>query len=658
MPSPFDFTDPSVIAATGGGGNGLDNISSILDTPDMRRQRLFDTMGGIGAAMLQASGPSRTPMNLGSILGYGLAGGLQAGNEDKYLKRALTGAQIAKARHDMALDKSFSDLLSGGGGAAAATPAPVGNGPATAAMPAMEPSGPYQAVTSTAESGNDPKIVNPTSGASGLFQFLPSTAADVRKNNPDLNLPEDFRTWTEPQQRAAETRFRETNGKVLQAAGVPTTPANLYIAHRAGAQGAQTILNAPPDTQLSTTLPPDWLAQNPDMRTTAGAFVQSAQNRFAGVPGAGVAQGDSVPAGGLKADASGNAIQPAQYKPPAEAQTIQQVIQKIPPGVRQMIGAMGRKEGIAQILKYAEPGSQAALHIPSGQIVFAPKDQIGKDPNLAPTEGAELEVKRGTLANRQEQTAIQNRNARVIMGPNGQPMVNEPLVSADERVSRAQGAGAIEPHADKVMIDQATKEHGELQANALKARTGLAQVQRLSNLLDQVNTNRFTSTTQEIKAMAKGVGIDLEALGIKDNTGPADAAKALSNQFALSLRDPSSGGGMPGALSDSDRKFLAQMVPNLDTTPEGRKLMVDFMSRMYQRQIDLAKVANDYVRGGGVKKDPAGLYATLQQYADSNPIFDPAKDAPTGGMSPMPGGAAPAPAGGADLFKRYGLTPK
>lgn len=161
--------------------------------------------------------------------------------------------------------------------------------------------GGYQATLGGYESGNDPNAVNPQSGAHGEFQFLAQAAEDVRRARPDLNLPPDFRQWTQDQQRAAEPIFRQLNAQRLQQAGIAPTPANLYLAHRAGASGAQTILQAPQDTPLSLLVPPTWLQQNPDMRTTAGQFVQLAQQRFGGPAPGGpqggpqIVQGDSTP---------------------------------------------------------------------------------------------------------------------------------------------------------------------------------------------------------------------------------------------------------------------------------------------------------------------------------------------------------------------------
>jgi hypothetical protein len=150
-------------------------------------------------------------------------------------------------------------------------------------MSSAPPSGGYQGTLGGFESGNNPRAVNPQSGAGGEFQFMPQTWAEVRAKHPDLQLPETPMQASPQQQAAAEARFRDSNARTLQGAGIPPTPANLYLAHRAGAQGAQTLLKADPNAPMAAVVPPAWIAQNPDMQgKTVGQFVQMAQQRFPG----------------------------------------------------------------------------------------------------------------------------------------------------------------------------------------------------------------------------------------------------------------------------------------------------------------------------------------------------------------------------------------
>jgi hypothetical protein len=327
---------------------------------------------------------------------------------------------------------------------------------------------------------------------------------------------------------------------------------------------------------------------------------------------------------------------PVQYTPQAvqAPKTFAQVVQSMPPAVRQMVGVMGPEKGLPLLMKYADPETVPAFDPRSGQMVFVPKTALGS--------GQYQPVEAGNFALAQKREQREGMNADIIPGANGQPQVNQTALDFKKGVSAAQGT---DPQGKMLVgdYDDARKANTELQGGALVARTGIAQTNRLGQLLDQVKTGRFTSSTQEIKQMAKGLGVDLQALGVTDDTAPAQAAQALTGQLALALRNPAGGAGMPGALSDADRQFLTKMVPGLETTPEGRKLMIDYSLRMYQRQIELAKVANDFMRSPEAKRDPNALYQRIQEYADKNPLFSekdipkpPAPSQSQPGSLPMP----------------------
>jgi hypothetical protein len=179
------------------------------------------------------------------------------------------------------------------------------------------------------------------------------------------------------------------------------------------------------------------------------------------------------------------------------------------------------------------------------------------------------------------------------------------------------------------------KELGDMYSGLLRADMNapatINKYQRMSSLLDQVNTGKFTGTTVEIKAAAKGLGIDLNALGVADNVAPAQAARALSNQLALELRNPAGGAGMPGAMSDQDRNFLVQMIPSLENDPKGNKLMVDYRIRLAKREQQVAKMAREYRQKNG--KFDEGFFDGLQAWSDAHPLF------PEATQAPKPGGA-------------------
>jgi hypothetical protein len=185
------------------------------------------------------------------------------------------------------------------------------------------------------------------------------------------------------------------------------------------------------------------------------------------------------------------------------------------------------------------------------------------------------------------------------------------------------------------------KEMGEQYSNILKADMNapatIGKYQRLGGLLGQVNTGKFKGATTDLKAAAKSMGFDLTAMGIADDVAPAQAARALSNQIALELRNPAGGAGMPGALSDKDREFLIQSIPGLENDPAAVGKMIEYRVKLEQRAQKVARMARDYRKKNG--RFDEGFYDQLQEYSDRNPLFSdavpaPAAPAASGSLSP------------------------
>jgi hypothetical protein len=190
------------------------------------------------------------------------------------------------------------------------------------------------------------------------------------------------------------------------------------------------------------------------------------------------------------------------------------------------------------------------------------------------------------------------------------------------------------------------RETGEMYAGMLKADmnapASIAKYQRLGSLLSSVNTGKFKGTTTDLKAAAKSLGVDLNAIGVSDDVAPAQAARALSNQLALEMRNPAGGAGMPGALSDKDREFLVQSIPGLENDPAAIGTMVDYRVRLEKRAQQVARKAREYRRKNGKFDDR--FFDELQDWSEKNPLF------PEGGRKLSPETEA--------LLDKYAPRPK
>jgi len=204
----------------------------------------------------------------------------------------------------------------------------------------------------------------------------------------------------------------------------------------------------------------------------------------------------------------------------------------------------------------------------------------------------------------------------------------QPMSFQDFRKSTAPQTKIEMPPAEKEYDKQSAKDFAELNRDVAKrastANGKIATLNRLETLLSDPNVRQGAGAQAALQAarIAKGVfGIDTEGLG------PAEAVNAISNQFALELRNPSGGAGMPGALSDKDREFLQSLTPGLERTPEGNKLIIDYMKRLAKRDVEIEGLRRDYIKQN--KRLDDGFYDKLSEFSEKNPLFpEAAKAAP------------------------------
>lgn len=139
-----------------------------------------------------------------------------------------------------------------------------------------------------AESSGDPNAKNPNSSASGLGQFIDSTWLDTLKTaRPDLaqgkSDQELLALKSDPQlSRQMTEAYANQNGQKLTAAGFEATPANTYLAHFAGPQGALSILGADPSKPVSEILTPAAVAANPFLKGMSAGDLQAWASRKMG----------------------------------------------------------------------------------------------------------------------------------------------------------------------------------------------------------------------------------------------------------------------------------------------------------------------------------------------------------------------------------------
>lgn len=191
------------------------------------------------------------------------------------------------------------------------------------------------------------------------------------------------------------------------------------------------------------------------------------------------------------------------------------------------------------------------------------------------------------------------------------------------------------PPSEKEYDKQAAKDFAELNRDVAKrgmsANGKIATLNRLETLLTNPNvrTGAGAQTALTLARAAKSLfGIETEGLG------PSEAVNAIANGFALELRNPSGGAGMPGALSDKDREFLMSLTPGLERTSEGNKLIIDYMRRLAKRDIEIEGLRRDYIKQN--KRLDDGFYEKLADFSEKNPLFPEADRAALAQRAPVP----------------------
>jgi len=189
-------------------------------------------------------------------------------------------------------------------------------------------------------------------------------------------------------------------------------------------------------------------------------------------------------------------------------------------------------------------------------------------------------------------------------GPNGQV---DPAMLAKTAAGRAQSNVTVSPGFEKSYDKELGKEHAkyfvEGQKGALTANRDLNNLRVMESALKDPNlyTGTAANTVQGLKKAASTLfGVPVQGVG------SGEVVQNLSKEIALGLKD-----NLPGPLSDSDRRFLVDIAPGLQNSPEGNKRIVGLGMLQKRYQIARAQAARDYAKANGGRID-SGFYNKLE----------------------------------------------
>jgi len=194
-----------------------------------------------------------------------------------------------------------------------------------------------------------------------------------------------------------------------------------------------------------------------------------------------------------------------------------------------------------------------------------------------------------------------------------QPSKNQPFANLYQNQPQI-GQSTLNKEFGQEMGKTYAKNYSNILAAGQDANNKLNRLDRIEQLLKDVETGKLTPLGTEIARYATSVGIPVD-----QKLGNKQAAISLTNEIALSLRNPAGGAGMPGAMSDKDREFLQSMPPNIANTPEGNKLIMESMRKLAKRDQEVATLATQYRKAHGVLDD--GFTEVLQKFSNEHPLF-------------------------------------
>jgi len=200
----------------------------------------------------------------------------------------------------------------------------------------------------------------------------------------------------------------------------------------------------------------------------------------------------------------------------------------------------------------------------------------------------------------------------------GMPSGGRPVLQSVAEAEAQKAAALVGPKADTVYAEQTAKDVVEQRKSIMSAAdaapNNIAKYQQIGRLLADVDGGRLTPTGYDVASYLNSIGVK-----VNKNLPNVEAARAMANEAALSLRNPSGGAGMPGALSDGDRKFLSGMTPNEAQSAQGRTKIIDTYIALQKRNQQVAEFARKYENKYGRLDN--GFFSQLQGWANSNPLF-------------------------------------
>lgn len=184
---------------------------------------------------------------------------------------------------------------------------------------------------------------------------------------------------------------------------------------------------------------------------------------------------------------------------------------------------------------------------------------------------------------------------------------------------------------NNVAQKEAAKKYGEGMGNLTidrlkQASEASSQNLQLDLMQDALTRGAKTGFGQDSIATIKNAYTSLTGAEAPEGLAPTELVRSFGNQFALRLRNPDSGLGLPGATSNRDIQFLQSMSPSLINSPKGNQEIIGAYKKINKFKVDLAKEQSRIVKEnqGNI---PVDLETQLQDYVTNYEILTPQEKA-------------------------------
>lgn len=264
---------------------------------------------------------------------------------------------------------------------------------------------------------------------------------------------------------------------------------------------------------------------------------------------------------------------------------------------KQKMGAVLEKQGLSpDLADLMSPASQDAL---VQQII---KSEL----TTAPAPKYDIREGEGGFVRIDPQTGTAEP-IKTTQGEQLRGKAKKPLVEVK--------TGELETEERKQLGKVFAKKYESITDAGDQARRGIETLETLKQAVSNPDAAQgaFADLRAGSKKVADLFGFDVE--GLKDDAIIA----AVGNKLALQLRNPKGeDGGLTGATSDRDLKFLVAGVPNRNKTQSQNLALIEIGMKDKERTLQLKNLADQYLSEKGTFK---GFAKVKKEFYENNPLF-------------------------------------